>query len=110
MDSYKLSKFPVQITYEISDISHVLKAVENIVNVYSQNIDRSDFSYRILLPRDPNSNSNLSAKKLGPAVQAELLLSFKKIGAKPRLREIRYIHDAGHYGWLFLSESLAEEI
>jgi hypothetical protein len=110
MNSYKLSKFPVQHTYEISDLSQVGNVVKNIVNVYSQTMVRSDFSYRILLPRDPTSNSNLFAKKIGLAIQAELLLSLKKIDIKPRLREIRYIHDERHYGWLFLSENLAEEI
>jgi hypothetical protein len=110
MDSYKLSRLPVQCTYEISDLSQIHGAVENIIKVYVQNMDAKDFSYRILLPRNPDSTYSSIAKKIGLATQAELLLSFKKIHVKPRIREIRYLHDEKHYGWLFLSENLADEI
>jgi hypothetical protein len=110
MDSYKLSRLPVHCTYEISDLSQVHGAVENIIKIYVQNMDAKDFSYRILLPRNPDSTYSSIAKKIGLATQAELLLSFKKIHVKPRIREIRYLHDEKHYGWLFLSENLADEI
>ena len=40
------------------------------------------------------------AKKLGLTIQAELLLVLKKNKLKSNVREIRYIHDKDHYGWV----------
>jgi hypothetical protein len=42
------------------------------------------------------------------ALQAELLLALKKNKLKVNLKEIRYIHDENHYGWLLFNPTVQE--
>jgi hypothetical protein len=64
------------------------------------------FSYRILLPRDPKSTA--TAKKIGLAFQGEFVLGVRRRNVVPRIREVRYIHDESHYGWLLASPEVYE--
>jgi hypothetical protein len=62
-----------------------------------------------LIPRKKDG-SNFQAKKLGLTIQAEILLAMKRSNLKLSIREIRYLHDVDHYGWLFLSPELVERV
>ena len=80
------------------DISDIRITVDKIVEAYVLLGQDGNFSYRILLPKGEKLTSK--AKKLGLIVQAEFLLALRKKKLKPNVREIRYIHDRDHYGWI----------
>jgi hypothetical protein len=65
------------------------------------------FSFRILLPRDPKSTKK--AKNLGLALQGEFLLGLRKRKLVPNVREVRYMHDEHHYGWLLANPQVFEQ-
>ena len=65
------------------------------------------FSFRILLPRDPKSTKK--AKNLGLALQGEFLLGLRKRKLVPNVREVRYMHDEHHYGWLLANPEVYEQ-
>ena len=67
------------------------------------------FSYRILLPRREDSSNSL-ARKLGVAVQGEILLTLKRHRLKPSIKEIRYLHDDAHYGWLLMNPDFMDDV
>ena len=90
--------FPVHETIHVKDISDIRITVDKIVEAYVLLGQDGDFSYRILLPKGEKLTS--MAKKLGLMVQAEFLLALRKKKLKPNVREIRYIHDKDHYGWI----------
>jgi hypothetical protein len=90
--------FPVQETMHVKDISDIRITVDKIVEAYVLFGQDGNFSYRILLPKGEKLTSK--AKKLGLRIQAEFLLALKKKKLKPNVREIRYIHDKDHYGWV----------
>src|SRR5919202_2574049 len=90
--------FPVHETIDVKDISDIRITVDKIVDAYVLLGQDGNFSYRILLPKGEKLTSK--AKKLGLTVQAELLLALRKKKLKPNVREIRYIHDKDHYGWV----------
>jgi hypothetical protein len=60
----------------------------------------NDFSYRILLPRLNNNNNNKLAKKIGLTLQLEFTSQLRKRKLKIKMKEIRYIHDTTHFGWI----------
>jgi hypothetical protein len=90
--------FPVHETIDVKDVSDIRVAVDIIVQAYVHLGQRGNFSYRILLPK--GEKLTLKAKKLGLTIQAEFLLSLRKKKLKPNIREIRYMHDKDHYGWI----------
>jgi hypothetical protein len=90
--------FPVYETAYVKDISDIRITVDKIVDAYVLLGKDGNFSYRILLPKGEKLTSN--AKKLGLTVQAEFLLALRKKKLKPNVREVRYIHDRDHYGWI----------
>jgi hypothetical protein len=90
--------FPVDETIDVKDVVDIRIAVERIVEAYVELGQRGDFSYRILLPKGEKVTSK--AKKLGLTIQAEFLLGLRKKQLKPNVREIRYVHDKDHYGWI----------
>jgi hypothetical protein len=94
------ANFPVLATIEIKEISDIPDAVQKMTQTYAVKSDSREFSYRLLLPRGENLNTK--AKKIGMTAQAEFLLSLRSKNLKPNLREIRYVHDVDHYGWLFV--------
>jgi hypothetical protein len=69
-----------------------------MVQAYLTQQPLGKFSFRILLPRDPKSTKQ--AKTIGLAFQGEFLLGLRKRKVVPNIREVRYIHDEHHYGWL----------
>jgi hypothetical protein len=92
------ANFPVHETIDIKDTSDIRTAVDRMVEAYVHLSQYGNFSYRLLLPKREKLTSK--AKKLGLTIQAEFLLALKKKKLKPNVREIRYIHDNDHYGWV----------
>jgi hypothetical protein len=99
--------FPVHQTIDIIDHSVIHSAVINMVQAYSNLNEQGNFSYRLLLPRGEELLT-AKAKKIGVALQAEFLLALKKNKLKVNLKEIRYIHDENHYGWLLFNPTVQE--
>ena len=93
-------RFPVQETVEIKEISDIRDAVKKMVNCYADKSDTHEFSYRLLLPRGEMLTTK--AKRIGITAQAEFLLALRRKNLKPNLRDIRYVHDVDHYGWIFV--------
>jgi hypothetical protein len=102
MPSY--ADFPVIETIYLREASDIRHAVDKMVETYVSSQDR--FSYRILLPRDQKSTAK--AKKMGLAFQGELVLGLRRRNAVPMVREVRYVHDERHYGWLLASPQVYE--
>ncbi|MEP0825045.1 MAG: hypothetical protein HRF40_06140 [Nitrososphaera sp.] len=105
MSGSPYTRFPVIETIDIRETSDIRHAVDKMVEAYvSKPSDK--FSYRILLPRDPKSTA--TAKKIGLAFQGEFVLGVRRRNVVPRIREVRYIHDESHYGWLLASPEVYE--
>ncbi len=103
--------FKASNTENIIDFEGISKLVEIMVKVYSKSYADHNFSFRILLPRSKDSKTiNNRTKKLGLQIQNDFLLGIRKIKLKPNIREIRYIHDEDHFGWLLIDPSIYETI
>lgn len=100
------AKFPVLETIDIREPSDIRRAVDRMVDAYVAQESQDRFSYRILLPRDQKSTAK--AKRMGLAFQGEFVLGLRKCNVVPRMREVRYVHDESHYGWLLASPEAYE--
>ena len=100
------SGFPVHETIELQEVSDIRRAVDRMVEVYARQSDTGDFSYRILLPK--GEKSNIKAKRIGIAFQGEFVLGLRKRNLVPNVREVRYVHDDSHYGWLLANPQVYE--
>jgi hypothetical protein len=101
-------RFPVIETIDLSGTSSTIhQAVDTMVEAYLKKEPLGKFSYRILLPRDPKSTRK--AKEIGLAFQGEFLLGLRKRNVVPNVREVRYIHDEHHYGWLLANPQIFEQ-
>jgi hypothetical protein len=105
--SRSYSKFPVKVTIDVKGIGDVHDVVDRLVKLYGDSIDHDRFSCRLLLPKGDTKTTQLS-KKIGIAIQTGLLLGLRKNKLKPNIKEIRYIHDKYHYGWVLASPSIHE--
>jgi hypothetical protein len=92
-------------TIDIREASDIRRAVDRMVEEYMRD-SQGRFSYRILLPRDPKSSAK--AKRIGLAFQGEFVLALRKRNVIPRVREVRYMHDESHYGWLLANPDVYE--
>lgn len=92
------ARFPVIETIDLNDTSSIREAADKMIEAYLIQQPLGKFSYRILLPRDPKSTRK--AKTIGLAFQGEFLLGLRKRKVTPKVREVRYVHDENHYGWL----------
>jgi hypothetical protein len=101
------TKFPVIETIDLSSASEVREAADRMVEAYLKEQTLRRFSFRILLPRDPNSTKR--AKTIGLSFQGEFLLGLRKRRVVPNVREVRYIHDDLHYGWLLADPEVYEQ-
>ena len=101
------SRFPVIETIDLSSTSTVREAADRMVEEYLIQQPLGKFSFRILLPRDPKSTKK--AKNLGLALQGEFLLGLRKRKLMPNVREVRYMHDQHHYGWLLANPEVYEQ-
>ena len=43
-------------------------------------------------------------------MQGEILLTMKKHRLKPSIKEIRYLHDDAHYGWLLMDPDFMDDV
>jgi uncharacterized protein YgfB (UPF0149 family) len=103
--------FKASNTEEIDDFKEIPKLVEKMVTTYSRSYTDHNFSFRILLPRSKDSQRiNAQTKKLGLQIQNEFLLGIRKFKLKPNIRELRYIHDEDHFGWLLVDPSIYETL
>ena len=109
MNSILLSKLGVYSTMKVKEMSDVHNVAVDIVNAYIELNPKRKFSYRILLPRREDSSNSL-ARKLGVAVQGEILLTLKRHRLKPSIKEIRYLHDDAHYGWLLMNPDFMDDV
>jgi hypothetical protein len=108
MPHAQYARFPVIDTIDLSGgTSSIRQAVDIIVEAYLKKEPLGKFSYRILLPRDPKSTRK--AKTIGLAFQGEFLLGLRKRNVLPNVREVRYIHDEHHYGWLLANPQMFEQ-
>lgn len=96
--------FPVIKTIDLKDLADIRRAVDTMADAYEKSQD--DFSFRILLPR--NEKSTGKAKKLGMTLQGEFILTIRKRHLVPQIRDLRYLHDETHYGWLLASPKVFE--
>jgi hypothetical protein len=102
------ARFPVIETIDLNGTSSTIRqAVDRMVEAYLKSEPLGKFSYRILLPRDQKSTRK--AKEIGLAFQGEFLLGLRKRNIMPNLREVRYIHDEHHYGWLLANPHVFEQ-
>ena len=97
--------FPVHETINIREMADIRNAVDRLVEAYAQS-DGASFSYRILLPRGEKLTGK--TRRMGIAIQGEFVLGLRKKNLVPRVREIRYLHDEAHYGWLLASPEAVE--
>jgi hypothetical protein len=100
-------RFPVNETIDLKETSNIRQAVDRIVEAYLAQEPLGKFSYRILLPRD--QKSTIKAKRIGLAFQGEFVLGLRRRNAVPNVREVRYIHDEHHYGWLLANPQVYEQ-
>ena len=101
-------RFPVIETIDLTGESSttIRQAVDRMVEAYLKKEPLGRFSYRILLPRDPKSTRK--AKMIVLAFQGEFFLGLRKRNIVPKVREVRYIHDEHHYGWLLANPQVFE--
>jgi hypothetical protein len=101
------ASFPVNETLELRDISDIRGVVDRMVESYSLQVQDSSFSFRILLPRSEKTTNK--AKRLGITLQGEFLLALRRKKLSPKIRELRYLHDDNHYGWLLANPPVFEQ-
>lgn len=98
--------FPVHETIDIREIADIRNAVDRLVEAYTQQSTDASFSYRILLPRGEKLTG--MSKRIGISFQGEFVLGLRRMNLVPRVREIRYLHDEAHYGWLLASPEVID--
>lgn len=89
---------PVHKTLLLEKLEQVQSVCDSMILDYINLEQTNDFSYRILLPR--NKENNKLAKKLGLNLQLEFTSQLRKRKLKTKMKEIRYIHDTKHFGWI----------
>ena len=98
-------------TENISDFEEISRLVDILIKEYSKSYKDHNFSFRILLPRSKDSKTvNNQSKKLGLHIQNTFLHEIKKLKLKPNIRELKYVHDENHFGWLLLDPSIYESL
>lgn len=105
--SKSYSHFPVRDTIDVKGISDVHQVVDKLVKLYGDSGDQDKFSCRLLLPKGDIKTVELS-KKIGMAIQTGLLLELRKNNLKPNIKQVRYIHDENHYGWVLANPIIHE--
>ena len=90
---------PVHKTLFLEKIEQVRSVCDGMIRDYIKLEPTNDFTYRILLPRLKNNNNKL-AKKIGLSLQLEFTSQLRKRKLKIKMKDIRYIHDTTHFGWI----------
>ncbi|HEU5462332.1 MAG TPA: hypothetical protein VFU79_08700 [Nitrososphaeraceae archaeon] len=89
---------PVYKTLLLEKFEQVKSVSNSMILDYMHFQQTNNFSYRILLPRDKENNQ--LAKKLGLSLQLEFTSQLRKRKLKTKMKEIKYIHDTKHFGWI----------
>jgi len=89
---------PVHKTLILEKLEQVRPVSDSMILDYMSRESTNNFSYRILLPRVKDNNK--LAKKLGLSLQLEFTSQLRKHKIKIKMKEIRYIHDTTHFGWI----------
>ena len=89
---------PVHKTLLLEKLEQVKSVCDCMILDYMHFEQTNSFSYRILLTR--NKENNKVAKKLGLSLQLEFTSQLRKRKLKTKMKEIRYIHDTKHFGWI----------
>lgn len=95
-------------TFQVSNAQDITNIVTQLANLIEKNGSMDDLSVRILLPREAGSGS--TAQKWGLSLRSGLILALKRKGIKPNLREVRYVHDDCHYGWILIEPRLFDNL
>jgi hypothetical protein len=90
-------------TFKVSNGLEVTSIVTQLVDFIEKNSSMDGFSVRILLPRGDETDS--LARKWGASLRTGLLLALKRREIRPNLREVRYVHDQYHYGWILMESN-----
>ena len=107
MPSSPYARFPVNETIDLKETSNIRQIVDRMVEAYLSQEPLGKFSYRILLPR--HQESTIKAKRIGLEFQGEFVLGLRRRNIVPNVREVRYIHDEQHYGWLLANPQVFEQ-
>ena len=99
---------PVYNTLIIETLENVKVTSDIILNDFLKLEKSNNFSYRILLPR--NNENNKLAKQIGLSIQLELLSQLRKRKIKIYMKEIKYVHDQEHFGWLLINSDLYQKM
>jgi hypothetical protein len=105
-DIYRTLK--VSKTFQVVSSHDVTNTVIELADFIEKNVSMDDLSIRILLPRE--AGSGLRAQKWGLSLRSGLLLALKRKGIRPNLREVRYVHDDYHYGWILIEPRLFDNL
>jgi len=89
---------PVHKTLILEKLEQVRPVCDSMILDYMSLESTNNFSYRILLPRVKDNNK--LAKKLGLSLQLEFSSQLRKHKIKIKMKDIRYIHDTTHFGWI----------
>ena len=100
----KVSK-TFQIDGDGEDIDSVVRQLADFIERCSS---KEDLSIRILLPREDGSGQRV--RKWGASLRSGLILALKRKKIRPNLREVRYIHDEHHFGWVLIEPSLLDNL
>ena len=100
--------FKVSKTFQVSSAQDITKIVTQLADLIETNGGMDGLSVRILLPREDGSGSR--ARKWGAYLRSGLILALKKRKIRPNLREVRYVHDEYHYGWILIEPSLLDNL
>ena len=105
-DFYRTLK--VSKTYQVPSAHDISTVVTQLADYIEKNSSMDDLSVRILLPREAGSGSR--AQKWGLSLRSGLILALKRKRIRPTLREVKYVHDDGHYGWLLIDPRLFDNL
>lgn len=95
-------------TISLQKLEDVKCTCDTMIRDYIKLEKSNAFSYRILLPR--NEENNKLAKKIGLSLQLEFLSQLRKKKLKIYMKEIKYIHDSKHFGWLLINSDLYNKL
>jgi hypothetical protein len=105
-DFYRILK--VSKTFQVISAHDISNIVTQLANYIEKNSSMDDLSLRILLPREAGSSSR--AQKWGLSLRSGLILALKRKRIRPTLREVRYVHDESHYGWLLIGPRVFDNL
>jgi hypothetical protein len=104
-DFYRTLK--VSKTLQVNSAQDITSIVALLADFVEKNGSTDNLSVRILLPREAGGGSR--AQKWGVSIRSGLILALKRKRMRPNLREVRYVHDECHYGWILIEPSLLDK-